>query len=93
MPKDGSTHGPDSTDGAHSGSIDHCPDEMTFAAYLDERMDARELARMELHLARCVKCANSVQELREILAQIHSGQEDPVLVSEIAQRAKKLIGG
>ncbi len=93
MPKDGSTNGPAPKEGAHSGSIEHCPDEMTIAAYLDERMGARELTRMELHLSRCVKCAKSVQELREILAQVHSGQEDPDHVSEIAQRAKKLVGG
>ena len=91
MPKDGGTKGTDPKDGAHSEAIDRCPDEITLAAYLDARMNEHELAKMELHLARCEKCAKSIQELRDILAQVEFDHEDPTLLREISERAKKII--
>lgn len=91
MSMDGGTNGPDPKEGANPEIMDTCPDEMTLAAYLDARMDAQELARMELHLARCGKCAKSVQELRDILGQVELAEEDPALLREVAERAKKII--
>jgi hypothetical protein len=46
---------------------------------------------MELHLTCCVKCAKSVQELRDILAQVDLEPEDPALLRQVAERAKKII--
>lgn len=91
MSKDSGTNGPDPKEGVNPEIMDTCPDEMTLAAYLDSRMDAQELARMELHLALCVKCAKSVQELRDILGQVELAEEDPALLREVAERAKKII--
>lgn len=91
MSKDSGTNGPDPKEGVNPEIMDTCPDEMTLAAYLDSRMDAQELARMELHLARCVKCTKTVQELRDILGQVELAEEDPALLREVAERAKKII--
>lgn len=91
MPKDGEAGKDIPRDGAHSEAAAGCPDAMALAAYLDNTMDAKEKARMELHLALCPKCAKDVAELREILTQLGTGPEDASAITEIASRAKKII--
>jgi len=69
-----------------------CPDEMTLASFLDGRLGKAELAEMELHLGHCEKCRKAVDELRDILSQMDPLSEDPAVIKNVADRAKKLIG-
>jgi anti-sigma factor RsiW len=46
-----------------------CPDTPRLAAYLDARLDPRETAQLEDHLAACPTCRRAVIEARELLAE------------------------
>ena len=91
MPQDGGASTPMPKDGAMPEDPSVCLDAMTLAAYLDDTLDARERARADAHLARCAKCARAVEELRAIMSGLEPGSEDPAMVRDAAERAKKLV--
>lgn len=90
MSKEGGHH---STPGNEPhGDAGPCPDSLTLAAYLDGRLAPGERADFEAHLARCLKCAKDVAELRDILAAVNDGQEPSGVIKDVADRAKRLLG-
>lgn len=56
-------------DGARNKDVGTCPDENTFAGYLDDRLDRNEKDSVEMHLAGCPICRNDFYEIRMLLNQ------------------------